>query len=199
MAGIYISAAVEGLTDQVVVQRLIQHIGAQQGTVYGLKGKDYLRANIGGFNHAARHSPWCVLVDLDQTHQCAALLRSAWLPRQSQEPKLCFRVAVRSIEAWLLADAVGIAKFLGVSSTKVPRHPENLSNPKADMVDLARASRKRELREDMVPVAGSGRQIGPAYTSRIIEFVFRHWQPDLASQRSDSLKRTIRCLRELVV
>ena len=197
--GIVISAAVEGLTDQAVTQRLIQHIGAQPGQVYGREGKDHLRARIQGYNNAARQSPWLVLVDLDHTYECAASLRADWLPRQTQASRLCFRVAVRSIEAWLLADAAGIAAFLGVSASKVTPMPESLPNPKAALVSLAQSSRKRELRLDMVPTASSGRQIGPAYTSRLIQFISEHWQPDVASQRSDSLKRAIQCLRQLAV
>ena len=59
------SAAVEGVVDEAVVPRLISHAGGETGTVYGRRGKPCLRQRIAGFNQAARHAPWVVLVDLD--------------------------------------------------------------------------------------------------------------------------------------
>lgn len=66
------------------------------------------------------------------------------------------------------------------------------------MVNLGRRSRKRAIRKDMVPRHGSGRTVGPAYASRLIEFVSTEWRPAVAAERSDSLKRAIRCLQELL-
>jgi transposase len=44
---------------------------------------------------------------------------------------------------------------------------------------------------------GSGRPVGPAYASRLIEFASSSWRPEVAAQRADSLRRTIDCLRRL--
>lgn len=190
-----ISAAVEGITDEAVVRKLITHVGAEPGTVYGKKGKPHLRSQIDGYNNAARHAPWVVLVDLDHTKGCAPTLCAEWLAEPA--PQLCFRVAVRAVEAWLMADAEALADFLGVGRKKVPVDPETLANPKQALVNLASQSRKREIREDMVPRQGSGRTVGPAYASRLIEFVYAHWRPAKAADRADSLRRTITCLKRL--
>lgn len=69
------------------------------------------------------------------------------------------------------------------------------------MVEMARRSRRRDIREDMVPRPGSGRTEGPAYTSRLIEFVAdvdHGWRPDVAALSSDSMDRCLQCLRRLV-
>jgi len=66
------------------------------------------------------------------------------------------------------------------------------------MVDLARRSRRRTIREDMVPREGSGREVGPAYSSRMIEFVRNAWSPEAAMEASDSLCRCVECLIELI-
>ena len=108
------------------------------------------------------------------------------------------RVAVREVEAWLLADGETLARFLGVSRRSIPSDPERLVRPKEAMVRLGRRSRKGAIRKDMVPRRGSGRAVGPAYTSRLIEFVGTEWRPAAAAERSDSLKRAIRCLRQLL-
>ncbi|MCX8099547.1 MAG: hypothetical protein N3F11_11210 [Casimicrobiaceae bacterium] len=193
---IAVSAAVEGPTDEAVAVRLIEHVGAQPLAVYGKNGKPHLKQHAGAYNHAARHKPWLLLVDLDRDADCAPPLRHAWLPQPAR--LMCFRVAVRAVEAWLLADAEAVADFFGVARARVPRDPETLADPKAAMVNLARASRRRDIREDMVPRAGSGRAVGPAYSSRVREFVEKHWRPAVAAQRADSLARAIRCLRQLV-
>lgn len=194
-SGIEISAAVEGLVDEAVVRRLIAHVGATPGPVYGKQGKPFLRQRVTGYNDAAQRMPWIVLVALDHDEECAPPLRNAWLAHPA--PLLCFRVAVREVETWLLADAQRLAAFLGVSRARVPADPERLDEPKTTMVNLARSSRRRAIQEDMVPREGSGRQVGPAYSSRLIEFVSSSWQPDVAARRSDSLLRAIDCLKRL--
>lgn len=192
---VIISAAVEGVTDEAVVRKLILHVGAEPGAVYGKNGKPHLKERIPGYNNAARHAPWIVLVDLDQEANCAPPLRADWV--SSPAPQLCFRVAVRAMEAWLLADAEALGDFLGVARKKIPGDPESLPAPKEALVNLARASRRRAIREDMVPRAESGRAVGPAYPSRIIEFASFFWRPAEAAHQSDSLRRAIACLENL--
>ena len=109
----------EGLVDEAVLRRLVEHAGGQTGTVYGRKGKSYLRQKIGGFNQAARHSPWVVLVDLDGDAACAPALCSEWLPYP--DANLCFRIATREVEAWLLADGATLMRFLSVAKSRIPR------------------------------------------------------------------------------
>jgi hypothetical protein len=191
-----ISAAVEGLVDEAVVLRLIACAGGHPGPVYCKNGKDALRQKINGYNNAARHTPWVVLVDLNSYADCAPRLRHDWLPTPA--PQLCFRVVVRQVEAWLMADADTLATFLGVRRNTIPANPEALPNAKAEMVNLARHSRRSAIRQDMVPRQGSGRAVGPAYTSRMIEYAETHWRPEVAAQRADSLRRTIDRLKRLV-
>jgi hypothetical protein len=195
---VFITAAVEGNVDEAVVRRLIEHVGGTPGPIYGRNGKDHLRQRIANYNQAARLSPWVVLVDLDHDAECAPPLRSAWLPALS--PHMCLRVAVRQVEAWLLADRERLAKFLSVSTSRIPHNPESVEHPKSTLVELARYSRRRDIREDMAPRPGSGRSVGPAYTARLIEFVISErtgWRPEVAARYSDSLNRSLRCLRRI--
>ncbi|MBC7221197.1 hypothetical protein H5T55_07015 [Candidatus Bipolaricaulota bacterium] len=99
------------------------------------------------------------------------------------------------MEAWLLADRAGIARFLGVNESVVPAYPETLPDPKATIVDLARRSSERVIREDLVPDPRSGRREGRAYASRLASFARDHWQPGVAAGRSPSLAGAIACLR----
>jgi hypothetical protein len=194
-----ISVAVEGIVDEAVARRLLEHVGAELGRVYGKNGKQNLLKQLQGYNHAARHNPWLVMVDLDQDASCAPPFRARWLP--SVSPMMCFRVAVREVEAWLLADREHLAQFLHVPIAQIPLASEELENPKQTLVNLARHSRVRAIQQDMVPRPASGRQIGPAYPSRLIEFVENRekgWRPDIAAESAESLRRCLECLSDLV-
>lgn len=192
-------AAVEGIVDEAVVKKLVAHIGGAASGIYGRKGKPYLRQKSSGYNNEARTrlTPWLMLVDLDNDAECAPSFRDAWLPDPA--PHLCFWVAVREVEAWLMADAESLANYLSVSQNRIPRTPESIERPKDEMVNLCRRAPRREIREDMVPRQNNGRRVGPAYASRLIEYVENKWRPEIAANHSDSLRRAILCLERLVL
>ncbi len=90
---IVISSAVEGLVDEAVVKCLIVEAGGEIGPVYGKRGKSLLKQRINGYNNAAHHHPWIVLIDLNHEADCPPPLKAAWLPAPG--PFMCFRIAVR--------------------------------------------------------------------------------------------------------
>ena len=193
---IVVQAAVEGDLDEAVLRRLIREAGADLGSVYGKQGKQKLEKQIRGYNNAARpNHPWVILVDLDND-ECPQALRQAWLPRPSQH--LCFRVAVRSIESWLLADGEAISGYLSVEPSRVPLLPDAEPHPKRTLVEIARGSRRPEILRDMTPKPQSGRPVGPAYSSRLRAYIEDHWRPAVAAHHSDSLRRCRLRLAELV-
>jgi len=196
---IVISAAVEGILDEAVLRRLMEDLGVVPGPVYGKNGKPFLLEKLNAYNRAAQYSPWIIIVDLDHDADCAPPFLRSCLPDPA--PNMNFRIAVREIEAWLLADRERLAKFPSVGISRIPHDPEALNSPKSTMIDLARRSRRRDIRENMVPRPGSGRKIGPAYTSLLIEFArdTEHgWRPRTAAKSSDSLNRCIRRLEGLI-
>jgi hypothetical protein len=197
-ATFYPSGAVEGDVDEAVLRRIVDEIGGTLGSVYGKRGKASLLQRLSGFNSAARFHPWVVLADLDHDWQCAPLAREAWLSRPATS--MLFRIAVREVEAWILADRQRMAQFLAVSESRVPADPEVLDDPKSTLVDIARRSRRKDIKLDLVPRLGSGAPVGAAYTSRLIEFVSNAqsgWRPRVAAQRSDSLRRCLERLEQL--
>ena len=199
---VVITAAVEGLTDEALLKRLCSFLGTTLGTtaghVYGRCGKSYILARINGYNHSARFRHWVILLDLDNDGACVPDVLPIWLPEPSRLMRL--RVVVRELEAWLLADSQRISRFLSVPAADVPPNPDTIADPKRVMVDLARRSRRRAIREDMVPHTGSGQPVGPAYTSRMIEFIQDTdlgWRPDVAATNSDSLRRCVSAISHL--
>lgn len=181
--------------DETVLRRIITLAGGAAGRIHVTGGKHRLDRQLGGYNNAARFSAWCVLRDLNGDAPCAADLRLQLLPESSSLMR--FRIAVHSIEAWVMADRESIGSFLSISQSAIPTLPDDLPNPKRVLVDLARSSRKRAIREGIVPTSGSGRRVGPDYTSLIIEYVESGWRPEVAAHSSESLRRCIDKLREL--
>ena len=96
-----------------------------------------------------------------------------------------------------MADKQTLARYLSVKTDNVPAEPERLKHPKDAMVNLARGSRSRGIRSDIVPRENSGRRVGPAYASRLIEYVQERWRPDVAAEHAESLRRALNCLQKL--
>lgn len=194
-----ISAAVEGAVDEAVIRRLVTSVGGYVTRVYLGNGKDGVLKNLPGYNHAACFAPWVVLLDLDD-ECCAPPCRQRWLPHPAR--LMCLRIAVRAIESWLLADRERIADLLRVSVSRVPENPESLPDPKGALIDLARQSRSRRVRNELVPRPAAGRRVGPSYTTQMIAFVQdteRGWRPEIAAvTAAESLDRCLRAIRALV-
>ena len=158
-----------------------------------------MRRALPGYNAAAQGDPWLVLADLDQDFDCAPGLVSAWLPNPGTYMR--FRVVVRQIEAWLLADAERFASFFRVRRAVIPASPDDLNDAKVALVTAVGHSTRRAILADMLPRPRSGRRVGPAYTSRLIEFASNEeegWRPEAAAERSASLARCLARLRELI-
>lgn len=109
---ISVSLVVEDSLSEAVLQTILRQSKrpCSVGTCLGKKGAGFIRQRLSGFNKAAKWSPYIVLTDLDNA-ECPAVLFRSWLP-ETKSPYLIFRVAVREVEAWLLADRGAIAKFL---------------------------------------------------------------------------------------
>src|SRR5262249_41224627 len=159
-----ITVAVEGDVDEAVARRIVKHVGLELGPIHGRRGKPHLLQCLRAYNNAARFGPWFVLVDLDGDCPCAR----GWLPAPSDH--MCFRVVVREVEAWLLADRDRVASVLAVGRREIPANPDSLERPKIELVNLARRSRSKAVREGLVPREGSGRSVGALYTTRLVQF-----------------------------
>lgn len=184
-------ALVEGYLESVFLPVVLGQIGradiqlrirdAGGGTKFWPLAKRY--------NEAAKHMPVLGLADLEQV-ECAPNLLATELPRKSGGFHL--RLAVRMLESWLIADRARLASFLKVPSAAIPTEPDALAHPKRELVNIARKSTSRAIREAMVP-EDSGGVVGPDYVATMSEFISMHWQVAAARATSPSLERA--CLR----
>ena len=195
---IFINLAFEDSLSESVLRVLLLGSGRcyEVATLYTGGGFGYLRQRVRGFNNAAKGIPFLLLADLD-TAECAPVLVREWLP-VSPHPNLLFRIAVRAVESWLLADRENLARFLGIRVELVPFGSDSIVDPRSVLIRLASKSRNRRLRDDIVPRPGSTSKQGPSYNGRLIAFVESEWDPAAASSASDSLRRTVEALASFV-
>ena len=191
-----VSLAVEGTLDEKVLRRFLDQVAGERleaGICYVQNGRERLKQNTPRFNQAARFQPFVILADLEADN-CPPTLVRDWLPAGAH-PNLVLRIAVRKVESWLLADRRACADFLGVAGKLVPHQPDQEADPKLALVNLARRSRLRHIRDDVVPVAGSTSRVGRNYVGQLTRFIFQGWDAQRAGQQSDSLRRAINALQ----
>jgi len=188
--------AVEDVLQEVILRRILAAVGPSfaPGACYKQGGYGYLKKKISGFNVAAKGTPFLVLTDLDlDKGPCASALIDDWL-RVPRHPNLIFRVAVRSVESWILADRSAFAGYLGLDAGLLPENLDEVERPRSLLIDLARRSRRRQLREALVPKAGSTAGFGPGYNGALTLFLDTEWRMEEARQGSPSLERSVRAL-----
>jgi len=189
-----VSVVWEGYSDEGVAQSLLKTCGLVPGRFFGGRGKEYLLSRLANYNSAAVRQPWFALVDLDR-EPCVAEASKKWLPAPARYMRLA--IAVVEVEAWLLADVESISSFLGVTASRIPPAPEELTDPKASLVSLARRSRRRDIRAGLVPREGSKASVGPTYSSDMRNFAVTDWRPKVAASRAPSLQRCLDRLEDL--
>jgi hypothetical protein len=192
MALIPLNLVFEDQISEYVMIKLTEKTGKFRiSNSYSEGGFGYIKKNLNGFNEASKGYPFFVLTDLDNVH-CAPELIRDWLkfPKHSN---LIFRIAVREVEAWLLADIEGFSKYTGISKANFNLRPEEIVDPKLELLNLIRKCRKRSIREDILP-KDEFASCGPNYNGRLAEFVIYYWDIIRASSRSDSLHRAFQYL-----
>ena len=149
------------------------------------------------YNQAAAHVGVVLgLADLE-AFPCPSGLIARHLPH-GKSPDFVLRVAEPMLESWFLADAVGMADFLHVDAGSFPDNPDRDPHPKRTLVNIARHSRQRDRRADLVPDVGSLGVVGKGYTPAMTEFIEAFWQPKRAAKRSESLRKAIEAIRTTV-
>jgi len=185
----------EGVLDATVATRLLEEVGLEAGRLFGRSGRAALLERLHRYNEAASYSPWLVIVDLEATPPCVADFVAQHLPNPNEHMR--FRVAVHSIESWLMGDRDTLARFMRVSRDRFPHSPDELQHPKRHLINIARHSTLRRIARGIIPRQGSGASQGPLYTSLMQDFVKTHWRPEVASLASPSLHRCLNALQTL--
>lgn len=185
--------ATEDALSEAVGQRIVADAGSDLAVTQLLRrgGFGYLRSRMRSFCQIARRTPVLLLADLD-TEKCPATLFEDWSRRDEIPKRLLFRVAVRQVESWLLADLDGMAQLLRVRVRQLPRDPDALPDAKRSLLQLAQRA-PRAIRDDLVAERGAAATQGLGYNAVLSNFVRTAWDPSKALHRSNSLARA--CMR----
>ena len=182
--------AVEDRLSDAVATKILEKFGVEIVKRIGFQGKSDLERKTPELNRAANNITVFMLTDLDSPRDCPPGLVRSWI-RSPLKPRFFFRVAVMEVESWVMADRMGFADFLSVPLHRIPSPTDNILNPKEFLLSLARKSKKKAVREALVPAQGATLSVGNEYNTLLSEFVQDHWDLERAATASPSLKRTL--------
>ena len=139
------------------------------------------------------------LTDLD-TRACAGALIREWFGISNAQsialPKqVVFRVAIREVESWIMADRQAWAEYIGIPVGNFAVAPDDLPDPKLHLLNVIRKKGRKKRHREMLPTGTAS--IGPGYNDVLCEFVQQHWSPVRASAHSPSLKRAIKAVNKV--
>lgn len=192
-----IAVATEDALSEAVALRLLKEVGAKIDNPLLLKGNGfgYLKKNMHKWCKMAQRQRVLILTDLDQMH-CPVLLKNQWLSQLEVPKNLLFRIAVREVESWILADHNAIRSLLGTKG-KMANTPDALDDPKQYLLRLAMLASK-DVRDDLMAAKGSKASQGIGYNNRLCELVMNSWNPVSAAERSPSLAKALARLDEWI-
>ena len=196
-----VNLVAEGSVEKAVAERLLPFCGHELGTVYGERGCSYIRQKATAFRWLATETTGVlVLTDFRDTGaECVPAALQDYIFTKLQNPPKNFmcRFSVNEIESWLLADREGLAKYLDINVSRIPLQPECEIYPKKTLVNLARKSKKKSIREGIAPPLGHHSSVGPEYMALMRGFITGHWSIDNAICHAPSLNRCVYRLREI--
>ena len=182
--------AIEDRLSDAVATKILEKFGIKIVKRIGFQGKSDLERKAPELNRAASGITVFMLTDLDSSRECPPGLIRSWI-KGPLNPKFFFRVAVMEVESWVMADRIGFAAFLSVPWHRIPLPTDDILNPKEFLLSLARRSKKKTVREALVPARGTTLNVGNEYNALLSEFVREHWNLERAATASLSLKRTL--------
>ncbi|MDO8441736.1 MAG: DUF4276 family protein [Polaromonas sp.] len=194
----FVALATEDELSEAVGKRLLIDAGYQLEPAPLLRrnGSGYLRSKMDSWCEMAKRKPVVLLTDLDRA-VCPAELRAAWIGDRKPPENFIMRIAVREVEAWLLADHQALRTIIG-NRGSLPIDPDLLPDPKQYFLRLIAKQARRDIREELVADAGAIASQGIGYNARLSHLVATVWSPERAALRSRSLHRARIRLSELV-
>lgn len=206
MSDIYCYAWVEDEPSKWIALKMFEFLNAGQYTRVKLlfrngfpsivNGNGQLKKKAGAILDMAANAKLfsLVITDLDMI-PCAPELIKSWFnkPAEQLPNEIIFRVAVREIESWIMADKTAFAKFMNISEKNFSNNPDSLADPKQHLFSVIKKHGNKKWQQEMLPTNSSS--VGPLYNDKIREFVKNKWSVKRAIQKSPSLLRTINSIK----
>lgn len=192
-----IAIATEDELSEAIALRLLSELTSPHYITLRLRrgGFGYLRSRMDSWRDMAKQQVMIVLTDLDRAN-CVVDFRDEWLANKPAPESMLFRVAVREVESWALADHEAMRALIGMKGV-LPVAPDELPDPKQVLLRLANGA-PRPVREDLLKTVDGNLYQGLGYNARLTEWVGSVWNPQRAAERSPSLARARHRLQEVV-
>lgn len=183
-----IAVATEDELSEAIALRLISELQQPVYLTHILRkgGFGYLRSMMDSWRQMAQQQIMLVLTDLDRAN-CVVEFRDQWLAGRPAPDSLLLRIAVREVEAWVLADHVAMSELLG-RRVVFPVEPDALPDPKQTLMGLAKKASKA-IRDDLIKIRDGQLSQGLGYNARLSHWVNTVWCPQRAAALSPSLAR----------
>lgn len=190
----------EDILSEALAHRLLAHVApdAEFTTSMGRQGNHYVLTRLRNLNLAARAIKIVAILDRDTLENCPIELIRNYLGGPKHD-NFAIRFAEMEAESWVMADGDRISEFLDVPTNRIPSAPDALPNPKEALVNIARRSRNRQIREGLCPAQDSRHPVGPLYNAMLENFVRVKWRVRQAAAVSPSLERAVQRIRELAL
>ena len=199
-----VSALAEGPMDGAALRKVASTCGIEiPATKLKIAGSNQrFWKSAKKYNHAASqignsNSIFLGLGDQENPNNCSPGQLSEQLGIRSDF--FIIRLSERMLENWLLSDISSLAKFLKIKEDLVRKEIYKQTNvhPKDIVVSLARRSKVREIKADVVPKQGSKGRVGKGYTAVMTRFIEDFWNPDAASVENRSLEKALLAIRRI--
>lgn len=207
MKNVYIAG--EDPVTREIIYRLLKYCSPDFYVIQELPARgSEIKNKIESFNKLAASQPVILLTDLD-TDDCAPCTKRNLLNGLVQHPNFLINVAVDEAEAWLMADRVNFADYIGVPVTDVLQACLQKQGGMKPLMEvscplkssyylthsIAPHSAKEEIRSQ-VAATGKGCK-GKEYNTAMLPFIREKWDIDNARQHSDSLSRMIDRIKKI--
>lgn len=193
-----IAVATEDELSEAIALRLISELKRPHHVTHTLRrnGFGYLQSKMDSWCQMAEHQIMMVLTDLDQAN-CLVEFRNQWLAERPLPASLIFRIAVREVESWGLADHHAMRELVGKKGV-LPTQPDTLPDPKQALLGLGKTAPK-SVRDDLIRTIDGQLRQGVGYNARLTHWINTAWSPERAAERSPSLARARIRLQEAAV
>lgn len=192
---IQIAVATEDELSEAIALRLISELQRPLHVTHKLRrgGFGYLRSKMDSWSKMAEHQIMFVLTDLDRAN-CLVEFRDQWQGGRPLPASLVFRIAVKEVESWALADHQAMRELVGRKGV-LPTEPDALPDPKQAMLGLGKTAPK-SVRDDLIKTIDGQLRQGVGYNALLTHWINTVWSPERAAERSPSLARARVRLRE---
>jgi hypothetical protein len=193
-----IAVATEDELSEAIALRLISELKRPHHVTHALRrnGFGYLQSKMDSWCQMAEHQIMMVLTDLDQAN-CLVEFRDQWLADRPLPTSLIFRIAVREVESWVLADHQAMRELVGKKGV-LPTQPDALPDPKQALLGLGKTAPK-SVRDDLIRTIDGQLRQGVGYNARLKHWINTAWSPERAAERSPSLFRARIRIQEAAV